>query len=193
MNPERLDRLINQPTEIQWQPSYWFLNPKSPFWGREVVAILCLGILQVNILPAISGHLQIIDLLTPILTIAAIRLPYTRVAIVYATTCLFLETHHSFAAGFFFCCYAVLVSVILFIRDQISWRQQSAWFTTIASASGWTALFATFVYTVTLGTVDTTLTFWLGSLVKFGISFCVGVGFIRLLKADALDKMGVTP
>lgn len=193
MNPERLDRLINQPSDIHWHPSYWFLNPKSPYWGREVVTLIILGILQVNILPRFTGYLEICDFLTPTLVIASIRLSLTRVAIAYATVCLFLESHHSFPAGFYFCSYAVLVSSMLFIRDQISWRQHSSWLTSIAACCAWIIIFRMFVYTISLGRVDASFSFWAGNLLAYGISFTLGVFLMRVLRADFIDEMGALP
>ena len=95
----------------------------------QVLAIFLLAVIQVTILPGFLPEGIFIDLLTPWLALSLVLHSHFRAYSLTLFAGIVLETHLSVPIGFILSPYFCFSVLILNIRNHISWRRVSSWFT----------------------------------------------------------------
>ncbi len=190
MGPSRLSDLLSQPATPKWRPSLWLLHPHTRSWGPDIAVLAMVAIVQINILPNLTGGFEVLDVLTPMLAIAAVQLPIFRAIFLGVVAALLVEPHSSQPAGYFFCSYGIMLCTIVFFRDHVSWRQPNTWLVTLSLCCIWHKGFSAFVYQVAVGTAETSPKYWLALLLSAVLSIGLGMGMVLLLHAGRHEEMG---
>ncbi len=134
-----IDRLRDLPARLRPRPNSSDLLLDTTF-------ILLIVAVQSSIISGlIGGHFMAFDLLTPWVVVTAVRQSYARATFLALVGALAWETRIGMPAGTVICTYWILVNIIHFVRELLSWRHLVPWLTTFALTSLAAGLFEWFI------------------------------------------------
>lgn len=121
-------------------------RPNSGSLFLDTLFILLLVAFQSSIVSGlIGGSFVAFDLLTPWIVVTAVYQSYGRAMFLAFIGALAWESRVGMPAGTVICTYWILVNVIHFVRELLSWRHLVPWLTTYALSSLAAGLFEWFI------------------------------------------------
>lgn len=152
MSRSKIKRLDFTPQDFQiWLatlPSYLRVRPDTDRLWLDIVYLLIIVAAQYTAVPFFMGSWFTVDLITPWLLVAFVKLPPHRYLTLGLIGGLAWETHSSAPVGTYICAYWILGAIILTIRETFSWHHWVPWLSSFAVAQIWIITFEAVVISV---------------------------------------------
>ena len=162
--------------------------PNTGRLWQDCFFLICIAALQLTILPSIFGVSSVFDLLTPWLVISCVQQRVFPVTILIVIAALAIEGHSARPVGMYFCCYWIMMTVIVQMRPTLSWRHRVPWMVTFTVAELWIVVFEGLAYVLISGNVMKDPFFWILQVVRILISTSFGLYISRKWQMIGADE-----
>ena len=129
-------------------PGYLRVRPDTGRLWLDIVYLLVIVAAQYTAVPFVMGSWFTVDLVTPWILVAFVKLPPHRYLTLGLIAGLAWETHSSAPIGTYICAYWILAVIILMIRETFSWHHWIPWLSSFAVAQVWVITFEAVVISV---------------------------------------------
>lgn len=185
----KLDLLILR-DRLRELPGQLRLRPITGRLWLDALFILFIATIQLSILPSLLQDVIYIDLLTPWLIYIFVKQTADRAWLLALVASLMIETYTLAPVGIYFCLYSLILTIIVAVREPLSWRHGTPWAVTIGLALAGIAIFETLIKGITLGTLAWPVTTYLAILARTIISWLVGMVLVfHFLDRDVQEEI----
>lgn len=132
---------------LQKTLSYLVPKPCTGSIWTDLFYLMLVIVLQMTVIPSLFQWFPV-DIVTPWLAYSVVMLTTSWGMTLSLLGALILENHSAVPAGFYICTYWIMATLIVVVKNHISWFNAMPWFTTFVVCQLWLVIFESFVYIV---------------------------------------------